>query len=205
MRITGSSNWRMPLLVQVIVLLGGPTAALGNPADRSLSPTNIFAPASSPAHSIFGLSLFVLAVTAAIFVIVFSLLTYCVVRFRKRAGDDGREPPQVYGSTQVELAWTVIPVLIVSGLSGSPSRKAKNSPNGLAERAASSRFDSDKSCPRAHRTCQSCLHGGSFAPGLVLLLLRRAISCLQIKRCRTSATFCVDCLSPIRLRSVGAQ
>ena len=28
-------------------------------------------------------------------------------------GDDGREPPQVYGSNQVELAWTVIPVLIV--------------------------------------------------------------------------------------------
>ena len=54
-----------------------------------------------------------LAVTAAIFVIVFSLLSYCVVKFRKRAGDDGREPPQVYGSTQVELAWTVIPVLIV--------------------------------------------------------------------------------------------
>ena len=103
----------MPLAVQVIVLLWVPTAALANPADRSLSPTNIFAPASSPAHSIFGLSLFVLAVTAAIFVIVFSLLSYCVVKFRKRAGDDGREPPQVYGSTQVELAWTVIPVLIV--------------------------------------------------------------------------------------------
>ena len=27
--------------------------------------------------------------------------------------NDGREPPQVYGSNQVELAWTVIPVLIV--------------------------------------------------------------------------------------------
>src|SRR4029077_20955390 len=49
--------------------------------------------ASTPAHSIFGLSLFVLAVTAAIFVIVFSLLTYCVVKFRKRAGDDGPQPP----------------------------------------------------------------------------------------------------------------
>lgn len=113
MRIRGSSNWRMPLAVQVMVLFCVPAAALADPADGTVSPTNIFAPASTPAHSIFGLSLFVLAVTAGIFVIVFSLLTYCVVRFRKRTEDDGREPPQVYGSTQVELAWTVIPVLIV--------------------------------------------------------------------------------------------
>ena len=81
-----------------------------------LSPTNIFAPASTPAKSIFGLSLFVLAVTGAIFLVVFTLLLYSVVKFRKRKNDDGREPPQVYGSNQVELAWTVIPVLIVVAL-----------------------------------------------------------------------------------------
>ena len=44
---------------------------------------------------------------------MFSLLAYAVIKFRRRAGDDGREPPQIYGSNQVELAWTVIPVLIV--------------------------------------------------------------------------------------------
>jgi cytochrome c oxidase subunit II len=80
------------------------------------SPTNIFAPASTPAKSIFGLSLFVLAVTGAIFLVVFTLLLYSVVKFRKRKSDDGREPPQVYGSNQVEIAWTVIPVLIVLAL-----------------------------------------------------------------------------------------
>jgi heme/copper-type cytochrome/quinol oxidase subunit 1 len=53
------------------------------------------------------------AVAAVIFVIVFSLLAYAVVKFRNRGDDDGSEPPQVYGSNQVELAWTVIPVLIV--------------------------------------------------------------------------------------------
>ncbi len=78
-----------------------------------MSPTNIFAPASTPARSIFDLSLFVLTVTAAIFLVVFSLLAYAVVKFRKRSSDDGREPAQVYGSTQLELAWTVIPILIV--------------------------------------------------------------------------------------------
>ena len=78
-----------------------------------LSPTNIFAPASTPAQSIFDLSVFVLEVTAAIFLVVFTLLAYAVVKFRRRTTTDGREPPQVYGSTQLELAWTVIPVLIV--------------------------------------------------------------------------------------------
>src|SRR5713226_5942158 len=112
MQNRGPSNWQMRFAVQVIVLLYFPVTALADPADRSISPTNIFAPVSTPAHSIFGLSLFVLAVTAAIFVIVFSLLVYCVARFGKRADDDGREPPQVFGSNQVELAWTVIPILI---------------------------------------------------------------------------------------------
>src|ERR1700683_2150374 len=79
----------------------------------SLSPTNIFAPASTPAQSIFDLSLFVLEVTAAIFLVVFSLLAYAVVKFRKKSATEGREPAQVYGSSQLELAWTVIPILIV--------------------------------------------------------------------------------------------
>ncbi len=78
-----------------------------------MSPTNIFAPASTSAKWIFDLSIFVLSVTAVIFVVVFALLVYAVVKFRRKWGDDGREPPQVYGSNQVELAWTVIPVLIV--------------------------------------------------------------------------------------------
>jgi cytochrome c oxidase subunit 2 len=78
-----------------------------------MSPTNIFAPVSTPAHAIFGISMFMLVVTGAIFVVVFSLLVYAAVKFREKRGDNGREPAQVYGSTQVELAWTVIPVLIV--------------------------------------------------------------------------------------------
>lgn len=78
-----------------------------------LSPTNIFAPVSTPAQWILDLSLFVLEVTGAIFLVVFSLLLYAVVKFRKRKAADGREPAQVYGSSQLELAWTVVPVLIV--------------------------------------------------------------------------------------------
>ena len=80
-----------------------------------MSPTSIFAPASTPAQSIFGLSILVISTVAVIFVVVFGLLAYVVVRFRRR-GHDRNEPPQIYGSTQVELAWTVVPVLVVVAL-----------------------------------------------------------------------------------------
>src|SRR5258708_15709427 len=103
------------MMLQVVVWICGTAAAFADPP-QPLSPTNIFAPASTPAKSIFGLSLFVLAVVGAIFIVVFTLLLYSFVKFRKRRNDDGREPPQVYGSNQVELAWTVIPVLIVVAL-----------------------------------------------------------------------------------------
>jgi cytochrome c oxidase subunit 2 len=100
----------------VAVLVAGvllaATLCFGAPASSSQIP-NIFRPDSTPADSIFRLSLLVLTITGLIFVIVFSLLTYSVVKYRRRGGEDGREPPQVYGSNQVELAWTVIPILIV--------------------------------------------------------------------------------------------
>lgn len=78
-----------------------------------MSPTSIFSPASSPARWVFDLSLLVYAVAGAIFLIVFGLLTYSVVQFRQKRGDELREPAQVYGSKQIELAWTIVPILIV--------------------------------------------------------------------------------------------
>lgn len=79
------------------------------------NPTNIFAPAGTPAHSVFGLSMLVLAITAAIFLIVGGMLVYVLIRFRARTapGAIEQEPPQIYGSNQIELSWTVIPTLIV--------------------------------------------------------------------------------------------
>jgi cytochrome c oxidase subunit II len=77
------------------------------------SPTNIFAPAATPAHSIFDLSMLVLAVTLVIFLVVAGLLLYALIRYRHRPQDSDREPAQIYGSNQIELSWTVIPILIV--------------------------------------------------------------------------------------------
>jgi cytochrome c oxidase subunit 2 len=77
------------------------------------SPTNIFDPAATPAHSIFGLSMLVLSVTLTIFLLVAGLLFFVLIRYRQRPSDSEREPAQVYGSNQIELSWTVIPILIV--------------------------------------------------------------------------------------------
>jgi cytochrome c oxidase subunit 2 len=89
---------------------------LARMAPDSRLPTNIFSPVSTPAQSIFGLSIFVLSTVTAIFVVVFALIAYAVVKYRGRRHDDRSEPVQIYGSNQVELAWTVIPFLIVLAL-----------------------------------------------------------------------------------------
>jgi cytochrome c oxidase subunit 2 len=83
---------------------------------------NIFAPESTPAASIVELSMLVLAVTGAIFVLVASLLVYALVKFRARPADAAREPAQVYGSTQIELAWTIVPILTVVVLFAATAR-----------------------------------------------------------------------------------
>jgi len=55
----------------------------------------------------------ILGVTATIFLVVAGLMVYAVVRFRNKPSDSQREPPQIYGSNQIEMSWTVIPILIV--------------------------------------------------------------------------------------------
>src|SRR5260370_37813134 len=99
----------------VLVILVGILLAAGlcnaTPPDNSVP--SIFDPHSTPAESIDHLSYVVLTIAGVIFLVVFTLLTYAVVKFRRRAGDVLREPAQVYGSTQIELAWTIIPILIV--------------------------------------------------------------------------------------------
>ncbi len=102
-------SWRIALLIF------WPASLLWaiEPGGSTAKNTSIFSPASTPAKSIADLSVFVLVVTGIIFIAVFTLLLYSVIRFRGRAMDGGREPAQVYGSMQIELAWTIIPTLIV--------------------------------------------------------------------------------------------
>jgi cytochrome c oxidase subunit 2 len=99
------------LLVLLCGILLATRLCLASPHDNPVP--SIFEPRSTNAESLYHLSNFVLAITGVIFVVVFSLLVYVTVKFRNRATDVASEPAQVYGSTQIELAWTVIPILIV--------------------------------------------------------------------------------------------
>jgi cytochrome c oxidase subunit II len=74
---------------------------------------DVFAPVSTPAHEINTMAWFSIAICTGIALIVGGLLLYSIIVFRSRPDDDGREPPQVYGSNPMEFAWTVIPILIV--------------------------------------------------------------------------------------------
>ncbi len=98
------------LSAAVVLAAAGARNAL---ALTSNTNTSIFSPASSPSRSIYDLSLFVLAITGGIFLVVGGLIAYAAVKFRQRPDDDGSEPPQIFGSNQIELSWTIIPVLIV--------------------------------------------------------------------------------------------
>src|SRR5580700_9259733 len=73
------------------------TASALSLSDGPSSTPSIFNPTSTPAHDIYHLSLFVMAICLAIFLVVFSLIVYAAVKFRSRV-DDGSEPPQIYGS-----------------------------------------------------------------------------------------------------------
>ena len=83
---------------------------------------NIFRPLGDSADSVFRISVLTLSICATIFVVVGGLLTYAIIRFRSREGDHATEPAQVYGSNQIEIAWTVIPILIVFVLTMSAAR-----------------------------------------------------------------------------------
>lgn len=81
-------------------------------SDQIYKIPNSFDPRSVPAHTIHDLSMLVLAICAGIFLVVTGALIYVVVRYRRQPTDDAQEPAQIYGSSQIELAWTVIPILI---------------------------------------------------------------------------------------------
>jgi cytochrome c oxidase subunit II len=76
------------------------------------SSTSTFSHASTPASEVTGISIFVLTITGLIFVGVSGLLVYAVIRYRGSQGDLS-EPAQVFGSVQIELSWTIIPILII--------------------------------------------------------------------------------------------
>ena len=83
------------------------TTALAGPENLS-----IFDPVSPAATPIRDLFMLVFGVIGIIFVVTEGALIWSIIRYRAK-GDETTEPPQIYGSNPIELAWTVIPIIIV--------------------------------------------------------------------------------------------
>jgi cytochrome c oxidase subunit 2 len=93
-----------------LVLAG--TAYAGN---GGLAPPS---PASPNAANIRDIYWLILAVSAAIFVLVAGLLLLFIVRYRSRGRPREVDGAQVHGHTNLELAWTAGPVVILAVIAG---------------------------------------------------------------------------------------
>jgi cytochrome c oxidase subunit II len=74
----------------------------------------LFHPFSPQTQQISALFTVVLSIAAVVFLVVASGVLYAVIRYRVR--DEIMEPVQVFGSQRLEILWTVVPILVVTGL-----------------------------------------------------------------------------------------
>jgi cytochrome c oxidase subunit II len=77
-------------------------------------PYNTLAPAGPVAEKQAELFWLVFWIAVGVFVLVEGALVFALWRFRRRSPDD--TPKQVHGNTRLEIAWTVIPALLLAGV-----------------------------------------------------------------------------------------
>ena len=75
-------------------------------------PQTALDPASDLAREIDGLQDLTIYLAFAVGLAVFLILAYILVHFRYKPGDP--QPRQVHGNTQLELAWTLIPAVLIA-------------------------------------------------------------------------------------------
>lgn len=93
-------------LALALALAGGASAGNGGFAP--------VAPESPNAQSISDAYWVIAAFTGAVFVLVEGALIVFIVRFRSRGRGRSVEGPQIRGNMNLEIAWTVVPVLILA-------------------------------------------------------------------------------------------
>ena len=79
-------------------------------------PPNILNPHGYVALAESNLFWFILVIATAIFVLVMSFFVYSIIRYRARPG--APEPVQRHGNSALEIAWTVIPTVVLLGVLG---------------------------------------------------------------------------------------
>jgi cytochrome c oxidase subunit II len=102
----------LPALIALLALALAGAAAAGN---GGLAPPQ---PASPNAANIRDVYWLILAITGGVFVLVEGALLLFVVKYRSRGRPREDEGPQVRGHTNLELAWTAGPVVILAVIAG---------------------------------------------------------------------------------------
>jgi cytochrome c oxidase subunit 2 len=74
---------------------------------------SMFRPVSPPGEAIRSFTVLVLVIVTVISLLVEGVLIYSLFRFRRPPASSTNEPPQVYGSMPIEIAWTAAPALVV--------------------------------------------------------------------------------------------
>lgn len=99
-------------LRRVAAALAALPLALTACGDVETYPQTMFAPRSEFAEALLDLQNLTVYLGVAVGLIVFGALTYILLRFRYRP--EAPEPQAVHGNTTLELAWTLVPALILA-------------------------------------------------------------------------------------------
>lgn len=95
----------------LLMILTFPGTAFADP-----NPPSPLSPGSNVASDVANLFWLTITIGIVVFFIVMALLTFVIIRYRRR--DEDEIPEQVHGNTTLELVWTVIPALIMLVLFG---------------------------------------------------------------------------------------
>jgi cytochrome c oxidase subunit 2 len=100
--------------VYQLVTIGAVSTAIGIAVGLSIDwfPTQ----ASTQAHKIDTLYHVLIIVTVPIFVLVETIVLFSVWKFRMRPGEERLDGPPIHGNTRLEVIWTALPAMLITGL-----------------------------------------------------------------------------------------
>jgi cytochrome c oxidase subunit 2 len=102
-------RWRAALVVPLLLAMS---------ACAKKAPLDTLNPKGSQSRTIDHLVNPVFIIAGLVFVFVQGGILFLAWRFRKRHNDDGALPDQVHGNVRLEIAWTIIPALLLAGVGG---------------------------------------------------------------------------------------
>lgn len=102
------------MLGTLLMATGMPSqAVIDSPGGPAVLELNLQPPVTGIAHAIYSLHNMILFICLVIFIMVFGMMFYAILKHRKSLG---HKPATFHESIKVEIAWTVIPFLIIIGM-----------------------------------------------------------------------------------------